>query len=417
MPSLHKSLLQLSLLAKLSSARVCRDPSNPPLDLPLTLSSLGFLTPISIGTPPQEIVSLMDWTWINQFTLSTLCLGNPHDTASCLAPGQAFFNQSQSTTFTNQTSLYPSRTWNPNGFFGPAPLTVQFGHDVQHVGSLSAPVTFMLADMQFPQPGAFPFTGVFGLSPVFKTDNQSTQSTFYQFWKQGVYSSPIVSFLYCYNSTFGNTAPARSLCNGNDALQSLGGYHANFIQPGSLQWYDSVVNLQVNIIDIITSPEILNYWALPVTQHLIGNESQPLNKTASGAVFDYASFGRGAPVSVNSYARLVQLTGATPITLDASVAPNNGAQSFYSVPCSKVSKLPSLKYQFGAGTPEWEILPQNYVEKIVVSSTQTACVLNVRTLGDGDWIIGNLGETFAKDKVILFDFDKLQIGIADAVRK
>ncbi|KAL7952856.1 aspartic peptidase domain-containing protein [Trichoderma compactum] len=378
MPSLRKSLLTL-LQAGHSSARVCRDPSNAPLDLPLTLSALGFLTPISIGTPPQEIVSLMDWTWINQFTLSALCLGNPHDTASCFAPGQAFFNQSQSSTFTNQTSLYPSRTWNPNGFFGLAPLTVQFGHDVQHVGSLSAPVTLMLADMQFPQPGAFPFTGVFGLSPVFKTDNQSTQSTFYQSWKQGVYSSPIVSFL--------------------------------------LQWYNSVINLQVNIIDIITSPEILNYWALPVTKHLIGNESQPLNETASGAVFDYASFGRGAPVSVNSYARLVQLTGATPITLDASVAPNNGAQSFYSVPCSKVPQLPPLKYQFDAGTPEWEILPQNYVEKIAISSTQTACVLNVRTLGDGDWIIGNLGETFAKDKVILFDFDKFKFGIADAVRK
>ncbi|UKZ48068.1 hypothetical protein TrVGV298_002304 [Trichoderma virens] len=395
MPSLRKSLLPL-LLAGQSSARVSRSPTTAPVDLPLTLGALGFLTPISIGTPPQEIISLMDWTWINQFTLSTVCLGNPHDTASCLAPGQVFFNQSESSTFANQTSLYPSRTWNPNGFFGPAPLTVQFGHDVQHVGNLSAPTTFMLADMQFPQPGAFPFTGVFGLSPVFKSDNQSTQSTFYQFWKQGVYSSPIGSFLYCYNSTFGNTAPARALCNGNDALQTLGGYHSNFIQSGSLQWYDSVINLQVNIIDIITSPEILNYWALPVTKHSIGNESQPLNMTASGAIFDYAR--------------------ATPITLDASLAPNNGAQAFHSVPCSKVPKLPPLKYQFGAGTPEWEILPQNYVEKIVVSSTQTVCVLNVRTLGDGDWIIGNLGETFAKDKVILFDFDKLKVGIANAVR-
>ncbi|UKZ74616.1 hypothetical protein TrVFT333_002286 [Trichoderma virens FT-333] len=414
MPSLRKSLLRL-LLAGQSSARVSRSPTTAPVDMPLTLGALGFLTPISIGTPPQEIISLMDWTWINQFTLSTVCLGNPHDTASCLAPGQVFFNQSESSTFANQTSLYPSRTWNPNGFFGPAPLTVQFGHDVQHVGNLSAPTTFMLADMQFPQPGAFPFTGVFGLSPVFKSDNQSTQSTFYQFWKQGVYSSPIGSFLYCYNSTFGNTAPARALCNGNDALQTLGGYHSNFIQSGSLQWYDSVINLQVNIIDIITSPEILNYWALPVTKHSIGNESQPLNMTASGAIFDYASFGRGAPVSVNSYARLVELTGATPITLDASLAPNNGAQAFHSVPCSKVPKLPPQvpvrRRNSRVANP-----PQNYVEKIAVSSTQTVCVLNVRTLGDGDWIIGNLGETFAKDKVILFDFDKLKVGIANAVR-
>ncbi|KAL7941137.1 male sterility domain-containing protein [Trichoderma barbatum] len=169
-------------------------------------------------------------------------------------------------------------------------------HDVQHVGSRSAPVTFMVADMQFPQPGAFPFTVVFGLSPVFKTDNQSTQSTFY------------------------------------------------------------------NIIDIFTSPEILNYWALPVTQHLIGNEMQPLHKTASGTIFDYASFGRGALVSVNSYARLIQFTGATPIMLDPSLLPNNGAQEFYSVPCSKVPKLPSLRYQCAAGTPAWEIIPQNYVE-------------------------------------------------------
>ncbi|PTB70125.1 acid protease [Trichoderma citrinoviride] len=414
MPTVRKFLFSL-LLAGQSSARVPRSPATAqPVDLPLTLSALGFLAPISIGSPPQSVISLMDWTWINQFTLSTLCLGSPHDTSACLVDGQAFFNQSKSSTFKNQTSLYPGRTWNPNGFFGPLPLTVQFGSDIQHVGPLSAPVTFMLADMQFPQPSSFPFTGVFGLSPVFQTDNQSTQSTFYQFWKQGLYSSPIVSFLYCYNSTFGNVAPARSLCNGNDAVQTLGGYHSNWISSGTIQWYESIVFPLVNTIDIVTSPEILNYWALPVTQHLIGDEAQAINKTASGAVFDYASLGRGAPVSVNSYARLIELTGAKPITLDPSVAPNNGAQAFYSVPCSNVTNLPPLKYQFGAGTPQWEIIPQNYVEKITVSSTETACVLNVRTLGDGDWVIGNLGETFAKDKVILFDFDKLQIGIANA---
>ncbi|OTA01514.1 aspartyl protease [Trichoderma parareesei] len=406
------------LLAVLSSARVsCSPTGTQPLDLPLALSELGFLTPISIGSPPQSVVSLMDWTWINQFTLSTLCLGSSHDTSACLVDGQAFFNQSESSTFVNQTSLYPTRTWNPNGFFGPLPLTVQFGSDIQHVGPMSAPVTFMLADMQFPQPSSFPFTGVFGLSPVFQTDNQSTQSTFYQFWKQGLYASPTVAFLYCYNSTFGNAAPARSLCAGNDAVQSLGGYHSNWISAGSLKWYDSIIFPLVNTIDIVTSPEILNYWALPVTQHLIGNEVQAINKTASGAVFDYASFGRGAPVSINSYTRLIELTRARPITLDPALAPNNGAQAFYSVPCSNVTKLPPLKYQFGAGTPQWEIIPENYVERIALSSSETACVLNVRTLGDGDWIIGNLGETFAKDKVILFDFDKLQIGIANAVKK
>lgn len=414
MPSLRTALISL-LLTGQSGARVCQDPSTP-TDLPLTLSALGFLTPISIGTPPQPVISLLDWTWINQFTLSTLCQGNPHDTSACLAPGQAFFNQSNSPTFTNLSSLYPSRTWNPNGFFGPLPLTVQFGSDIQHVGGASALTTFMLADMQFPQGGAFPFTGVFGLSPVFKTDNQSTQSTFYQLWKQGVYSSPVVSFLYCYNSTFGNQAPARSLCQGNDAIQSLGGYHSSFIQAGSLVWYDGIIFPEVNTIDIVTVPEILNYWAVPVTKHLIGNESQAINRSTSGGIFDYASFGRGAPVSVNSYTRLIQLTKATPITLDASLLPNNGAQQFYSVPCSNVPHLPPLKYQFGANTPEWEILPQNYVEEIAVSSTETVCVLNVRTLGDGDWIIGNFGETFAKDKVILFDFEKLRVGIANAAK-
>lgn len=120
----------------------------------------------------------------------------------------------------------------------------------------------------------------------------------------------------------------------------------------------------------------------------------------------YYSYGRGAPLSVNAYKELISATAATPITL--SLPPNNGNQSFYEVDCTKVATFPPIKYQFGGSKRVWEIVPSNYVDIV-----DDKCVLNVRTLGDGDMIVGNFGETFAKDKYVVFDFEKNKVGLAD----
>ena len=73
-----------------------------------------------------------------------------------------------------------------------------------------------------------------------------------------------------------------------------------------------------------------------------------------------------------------------------------------------MATFPNIGYQFGESERAWEIVPSNYVDII-----DDICVLNVRTLGDGDMIAGNFGETFAKDKYVVFDFEKNKVGLAD----
>lgn len=211
----------------------------------------------------------------------------------------------------------------------------------------------------------------------------------------------MVGFHYCYEGK------DKAICGGHDAIQTLGGYKKERID-GKALWYDNILFPEVNNVDFHYSPAIVNYWTLNLTSLKIGDESQAVNKTVgSGAIFDHASYGRGAPLSLDAYERLITLSGAKPITLEKLL--NNGNQSFYEVECSKKESLPPLKYQFAGHAKEWEIVASNYVDDI----GNDTCVLNVRTLGYGDMVAGNFGETFAKDKYIMFDFETLKVGIAD----
>ena len=218
-------------------------------------------------------------------------------------------------------------------------------------------------------------------------------------WKNGVYPAPFAGFIYCYKD--------KTLCDGYDAVQTLGGYDEDIAGDG-LTWYPVVEVPEVNVVDFHFSPGIFNYWALRVTQLSLGNEVQALNKSiGAAAIFDNASKGRGAPLSANAYQEVVAMSNATAVTLPFPL--NNGAQAFYQIECSKINTLPPIKYQFGGDRKIWEIIPANYVDEV----SPNVCVLNIRTIGEGDFSFGNLGETFMKDKYIVFDFKKNRVGIAD----
>ncbi len=162
----------------------------------------------------------------------------------------------------------------------------------------------------------------------------------------------------------------------------------------------------MNTVDFEYDPPLYNYWALPLTKMTLGDEEQAINRTTgAGAIFDHASYGRGAPLSENAYNRLISIAGGKPIELEDP--PNNGNQSWVQIDCDKTDSLPPIKYQFGKGTKKWEIVPRNYVENF----GNDVCVLNIRTLGEQDMVAGNFGETFAKDKYIVFDFEKLKVGV------
>ncbi|KAL2001853.1 hypothetical protein VTN02DRAFT_1118 [Thermoascus thermophilus] len=374
-------------------------------DLPLTWNSYGFLSEISVGTPPQTLAVFVDWTWIGQYILTTFCRGDPRATYACLAKQQIFFNQTRSSTFRNLTARFSDLEWNPNHFFFYKDLDVDVASDIVTVGPATSRVTLQAADFQFDDTeSAIPFSGVYGLSPVFKGDNSSIQSPFYQAWRAGVWSEPLVAFHYCYE---GSPDSDKTTCGGHDGIQTLGGYRPHLVK-GDVIWYDVIPFPVVNVVDFVYSPAVYNYWTLGLTRFSLGEEDQPLNRTTgAGAVFDHASYGRGAPMSANAYRRLIDLSGATPITLESP--PNNGNQSFYQIDCDRTESLPPLKYEFRGSDKVWEIRPSNYVEDL----GDGTCVFNVRVLGDGDMIIGNFGETFAKDKYVLLDFEKLRVGIAD----
>lgn len=230
------------------------------------------------------------------------------------------------------------------------------------------------------------------------------QSTFWQSWQAGQFPSPYIAFHYCYP---GSPDASKATCNGHDAIQTLGGCQRDLID-GAIEWYDVISFPEINIIDFVYKPGFFDYWALRLKSVSLGDEPQAINHTTGAAVvFDHASFGRGAAVSVNMYKTLIALTSAKLIALASP--PNNGDQPFYAFDCTKTSKLPPIKYQLAGRRRAWDILPRNYVSDF----GNGTCVFNVRTLGDGDFVIGNLGETFARDKIILMDFKRLRVGIAD----
>lgn len=224
-------------------------------------------------------------------------------------------------------------------------------------------------------------------------------------WSAGAWPEPLTAFHYCYN---GSLDTEKASCDGHDAIQTLGGIKQDLIS-GDIFWYDVEFFPEVNIVDFVYAPAVYNYWTLRLTGLSIGDSVMALNTSAGGAaaIFDHASYGRGAPLSVNAYQELVSVSGASPITLASPL--NNGNQSFFQVDCSHVSTLPPIKYQFAGSQRDWQIESSNYVDDV----GNNTCVLNVRTLGDGDMIAGNFGETFAKDKYVVFDFAKLKVGLAD----
>lgn len=367
---------------------------------PLDWNRLGFIGNYTTGTPPQNIRAFVDITWIGNYILTTKCQG-AHNISKCFLPEQSYFNETQSSTF-SYLPEFPSLNWNPNHFFFWEDLAADIAKDVVEVGGVKSDTVIQAADFAFMQEFPFPFQAVYGLSPVFRNDNASIMSPFYQAWKQGHWKTPLVGFHYCY------PGKSKKTCQGHDAIKTLGGVDVARLKS-KIRWYDVILAPETNVLDFVYHPTMLNYWAINLTGFAIGDEQQAINKTlGASAVFDHASYGRGAPMSENSYAKLISMAGATQVTLEDPGAVNNGNQTFYEIPCSNKNKLPDIKYWFEGDKKPWIIESRNYVDEV-----EGKCVLNVRTLGRGDMIIGNFGETFSRDKYIALDFANLKVGLSD----
>jgi hypothetical protein len=141
-------------------------------DMSLDWNFFGFLSSIKLGTPQVEYAVFVDWTWISQFVLSSKCYGVPQNASACLNSAQVYYEPSKSSSVQNRSSLYPSRTWLPNHFFFWEPLTVDYASDIVTVGPVTSETIIQVSDTTFDLTTfPFPFSGVFGLSPIFKGDN------------------------------------------------------------------------------------------------------------------------------------------------------------------------------------------------------------------------------------------------------
>ncbi|PHH62557.1 hypothetical protein CDD82_1989 [Ophiocordyceps australis] len=369
---------------------------------------LGFVARAGIGSPRFEHNVFVDWTWIGHIVTTPRCFGQ-WNAALCFYAGQVVWDPRSSVSWANLSGTYGDRTWQPNHFFRRDAMHVDFASDEVQVGPVSGRVVLQLTDLAFDASkfgAAYPFTGVFGMSPVFPGDDARYQSPFYQQWKHGVWHRGLAGFVYCHDPW-----SKHAVCKGHDGIQTLGGIRRDLIAHGKIWWYRVKVYPDVNTLDFVYTPPVLNYWAIELQSLRIGPETQRLAPTSErsgkGAIFDHASYGRGVPLTVNAYARLVALTGGKRVLLPSP--PNNGAQDFYAVDCSRLATFPTLAYRFVGHAREWTVTPQRYVE----TTPTGTCVLNVRTLASRDEFIGNFGETFIKDKYIVLDFERNRLGIAD----
>ncbi|PHH63853.1 hypothetical protein CDD81_5410 [Ophiocordyceps australis] len=376
----------------------------------LDASPLGFVARAGIGSPRFEHNVFVDWTWIGHIVTTPRCFGQ-WNARLCFHAHQVVWDPRTSVSWANLSDTYGPRTWLPNHFFMQHAMHVEYASDEVQIGPASGRAVLQLTDLDFDasQFGfAYPFTGVFGMSPVFAGNDADYQSPFYQQWKQGVWQRGLAGFVYCHDEW-----SKHAVCKGHDGIQTLGGIRGDLVGRGKIWWYHVKVYPDVNQLDFVYKPAVLNYWAIELDGLRIGAETQRLEPTSErsgkGAIFDHASYGRGVALTVNAYARLVALTGGRRVQL--ANPPNNGAQDFYAVECARLDTFPSLAYRFLGHAREWIVTPQMYVAK----TANGTCVLNVRTLASGDQFIGNFGETFAKEKYIVLDFEKNRLGIADVL--
>lgn len=228
-------------------------------------------------------------------------------------------------------------------------------------------------------------------------------------WKIGAYESPLTAFHCRYN---GSPDGNKATCNGYDGIQKFGGINQDLIKNQRIWWYKNEVFPDVNKVDFVYDPPIYNYWGIQVQTLRLGDEYQKLEGTSQksppAAISDHASYGCGLPLSENACARLIEMAGAIgPIELEEP--PNNGDQSFYSFNCTKVDELPEIGYRFKGHRKEWVAQPNHYVEEL----SNGTCTINVCTLAKGNEFMGNFGETFSKDKYVVFDFENIMIGLAE----
>lgn len=395
------------------------------VSVPANWNGFGYLFNLTVGTPPQEMTVMSDWTWMSLFFRSGRCM-NQWNVAECIGNrNQVFFNEKESKTFKNRSLSQIS--WDITAF---APnFTVDYAADTVCVGNICSENTMQMSD--FPYPGhdlpEVPFAGIYGMAPVTPEANETFYTANYQTWKDGKYGSR-VGWHNC------ETLSSRDTCLGGESKFVLGGTDTSLYDQSQMQEYKAETPDWLSDAFYPHHPETSNYWATTTTGFWIIGKDTSANfasqSTPQGTpehptlgVLDEGSEGLAAPVSLNAYKWLVkrvQGTLADANTVKAIIAQgssgfNGDSQDWYTVSCDNVSQYPELIYELD-GRNNYSIQAQDYVVELKSVPAKT-CYLNAGVWKFGRTDSGNakvlvLGAAFFKRLYVMLDFRTLTFGLA-----
>ncbi|KUJ12533.1 acid protease [Mollisia scopiformis] len=361
--------------------------------LPMDDSVHGAAFNISLGTPPQTVTLLADWTWQITWVDTPDCYGN-YSVANCIPKGQNFFNDQASTSFVDdksqQTQEFLGTDYTPGmefrNDFGADKLC--FHSDANNADLCSNSVEISVSNFTSELPVIFDVGGVFGFAPVAPGYNDTFMPTAYQMWKQGLLG-PNNGWHMC------GGLKDLSTCYGKKYLTILGGTDTTVYDTGKTHHHPTSFSKCLNSGPHLTlSPPRYNYWSTEWTNFFIGQESFSLrakdslsyNATTADpecdgidaiAVWDQDKFGYGAAMPFSAFDTLVSLTDAhiaynnnTP----GLFAVNSGNASVWAVDCSKVSTFPTLTYEF-SHLQNITVVPAMYID---TSMYPGQCLLNAR---------------------------------------
>jgi hypothetical protein len=394
-------------------------PARPePFKIPLYDLSHGHSFNITVGTPPQTIILLSDWTWQNTWVDTPNC-GGVDDPAQCIPAGQNYFNDKLSSTYVNLTAE-AQQSYDGTDYTPGIPFRMSFGTDVvcmqglpgQEICQQNSQIA--TSDFAAELPFVEDIGGIFGFAPVLPGYNKTYENTPYQFMQQNLLD-PVIGWHSCEN------LHDKSTCSGADALHIMGGTDTDVYDPNTLVFHEIDVNDCVNSgVHLSLKPSRNNYWSATWTGMWIGDiefslanpntsSTDPCNAISPIAIMDQDAFGHGLVVSVEAFNYLVNLTQATKVNDTSPIPVNGGAQGLWSVPCENTGSFPTVNYEL-SGKQNITVTPDLYIDTVFVPGT---CFLNARVWDrEVDGAQSFFGMTMLGRVYVVFDYVNNLLGLA-----
>ena len=417
----------VAILATLGAAAPAPQPSWSSWPAPTAAQSIkiplydlthGASFNITVGTPPQTIILLSDWTWQNTWVDTSRC-GSIDDPTQCIPAGQNFFNDKQSSTYVNLTSE-SEQSFDGTDYTPGIPFRMSFGTDTVCMQGLpgaqlcqqNSELAFsdFAAELPFPQD----IGGIFGFAPVLEGYNKTYQPTPYQFMQENLLN-PVIGWHMC-----GDINSYES-CSGADALHVMGGTEEEVFDVSQLLFHPIVINDCVNSgVHLSLSPSRNNYWSASWTgmwiegtefslQNPNTSSTDPCNSIDPIAIVDQDAFGHGLVVPPAAFEHLTQISQATEINKTSPTPVNAGSEGLWSVPCAIVDSLPAINYEL-SGIQNITVMPEQYIDTEFIPGT---CLLNARVWDrDIDGAQTFFGLTMLGRTYVIFDYANNLLGLA-----